>query len=86
MSWQYTFRFAEGVIIDALRKSIPAWKDHLPDLRFHASYSPKDLGLPWTRMNVVIPEGSKIEPRCLNATVEKNYVPLWEAGGIQEFK
>ena len=85
LSWQYLFRKNEGDIIAHLRKAIPAWKDHLPELSFSATFSAEELELPWVRMMLEDP-GNHIKKRRLDVMASQQYKNLWEAGSIEQFK
>lgn len=86
MSWQWLFRTPEGETISALREAIPDWADHLPDIKYHTTYQPKDLDLPWTRLGLKMPPRHSIKPRYLHAMAGKQYECLWEAGDLNKFK
>ena len=77
MSWQWDFRTPEGETISALRKAIPDWADHLPDIKYHITYQSEDLDLPWTRLDVKKPPIHTIQLRYLHAMVAKQYKCLW---------
>ncbi|TFK37136.1 hypothetical protein BDQ12DRAFT_667335 [Crucibulum laeve] len=86
LSWQIRVRTPEGNIIKILREKIPAFKDHLPDVKYSALYSSKDdLKLPRTQMEELkIPP--KFEERDLHVLSTTMYKKLWEVKSIEEFK
>ncbi|TFK39390.1 hypothetical protein BDQ12DRAFT_681704 [Crucibulum laeve] len=88
-SWQTQMCTPEGDIIQHLRKTIPAFKDHLPDIKYSAAYSSKDdLKLPRTQMPELkaTHEHNGIEERDLYILSMPIYKKLWEVESIAEFK
>jgi hypothetical protein len=84
--WQWHFRSAEGEMVSELRKAIHDWADHLHDVKFCTSYQPKNLDLPWTRLDLRKPSENTIQGRYLHVMASTYYSPLWEAGNLDNFK
>lgn len=78
LSWQCSSRENEGD--DIRRLHIPAWKDHLPELSFSATYSAEKLGPPWTRMTLEDPFGNRFESRRLDVITSCKHKNILKAG------
>ena len=86
MSEQWDFRSPEGETISTLRKAIPDWADHLPDIKNHTTYQPEDLDLPWTRLDVKKPAIHTIQPPlspCNGSKTVQMPVGSWRHQQIQ---
>jgi len=87
LSWPVAHRPREDHIIAKLRRDVPEMRDHLPDLKFSATYSPDDriVSLPRTRIPS-LPSPPIIENRVFTVLVTSRYEKLWEAGTVEEFQ
>jgi hypothetical protein len=88
MGWPVAIRPKEASIIEDLRKAIPAWKDHLPELYFTKTMTAKELNLPRVGLlaGLSCKDGLGLEDRDLHILAMKKYQKLWEVNSIEEFK
>ncbi|KAH6887244.1 hypothetical protein BKA70DRAFT_1203730 [Coprinopsis sp. MPI-PUGE-AT-0042] len=70
----------ERVLISDLRKALPSWSDHLPEIYYSDIFTPEELGQP----SVAFVE--KENQRKLHVTASRIYRKLWEVESVKEFQ
>jgi hypothetical protein len=87
LSWPVAHRPREDHIIAKLRRDVPEMRDHLPDLKFSATYATDDkiVSLPRTRIPS-LPSPPMIEGRVFTVLVTSRYQKLWEVDTVEEFQ
>ena len=86
MGWLPVSQPHEKELVYTLRRQVSEWRDHLPQLHFCNVFFAKDVGIPWTKMNIVPASNRVIEERALHVSVMKDYRALWEIRSIENFK
>ncbi|KIM42459.1 hypothetical protein M413DRAFT_10575 [Hebeloma cylindrosporum] len=86
MGWLPVSQPHESELVYTLRRQVSEWRDHLPQLHYCKVFSAEDVGIPWTKMNIVPASNRVIEEKALHVSVMKDYRTLWEVRSIENFK
>ena len=86
MSWLPMSQPHENELVYTLRRQVSEWRDHLPQLHFCNVFFAKDVGIPWTKLDIVPASNRVIEEKALHVSVMKDYRTLWEVRSIENFK
>ncbi|KAJ3520316.1 hypothetical protein NMY22_g12810 [Coprinellus aureogranulatus] len=86
VSWAIEKRNAETKIVKEIKRRLSeAAHKHLPNFIFSVTSSAEDLNLPWVKLELPL-DDTNFQNRVLRRTVSSFYHPLWEAGGLAQFK
>ena len=77
----------EADTVAKLLSAIPEWKDHLPEIKFSATYTAERLGLPRVQLLKCLPvDNVPPEDRSFRVLSMSLYKKLWEVDNVMEFQ